>query len=47
MTPPAIPDRGALEDEHTRILAHAVGDHLAYELALRAQAVAEQLHRCA
>ena len=47
MTPPAIVDRQALEDEHTRILANAVGDHLPYELALRAQAVAEQLQRCA
>jgi hypothetical protein len=47
MTPPAILDRQALEDEHTRILANAVGDHLPYELALRAQAVAEQLQRCA
>ena len=47
MTPPAIADRGELEDEHTRILAQAVGDHLPYELALRAQAVAEQLQRCA
>ena len=47
MTPPAIVDRQALEDEHTRILANAVGDHLPYELALRAAAVAEQLQRCA
>ena len=47
MTPPAIVDRQALEDEHTRILAQAVGDHLPYELALRAAAVAEQLQRCA
>jgi hypothetical protein len=45
MSPLAIPDRRALEDEHTRILARAVGDHLPYELALRAQAVAEQLQR--
>jgi hypothetical protein len=46
MTPPAILDRQALEDEHSRILAHAVGNHLPYELALRAAAVAEQLqHR--
>ena len=36
LTPPAIVDRQALEDEHTRILANAVGDHLPYELALRA-----------
>jgi hypothetical protein len=48
MTPPPPPlDRGALEDEHTRILAHAFGDHLPYELVLRAAAVAEQLQRCA
>ena len=46
--PPSQPlDRGALEDEHTRILARAVGDHLPYELVLRAAAVAEQLQRCA
>ena len=44
-TPPAIVDRQALEDEHTRILAQSVGDHLPYELALRAAAVAEQLQR--
>lgn len=47
MTPPEILDRQALEDEHTRILANAVGDHLPYELALRAAAVVEQLRRCA
>ena len=47
LTPPAIVDRRELEDEHTRILAKAVGDHLPYELALRAAAVAEQLRRCA
>ena len=47
MTPPAILDRRELEDEHTRILARAVGDHLPYELALRAAQVAEQLARCA
>jgi len=47
MTPPAILDRRELEDEHTRILANAVGDHLPYELALRAEAVAEQLQHCA
>jgi hypothetical protein len=47
MTPPAIVDRQALEDEHTRILANAVGDHLPYELTLRAHAVAERLLRCA
>jgi len=44
---PTIVDRRELEDEHTRILALSVGDHLPYELALRAQAVAEQLQRCA
>ena len=46
MTPPATIDRRELEDEHTRILARAVGDHLPYELALRAAQVAEQLQRC-
>lgn len=45
MTTPAIVDRQALEDEHTRILAQSVGDHLPYELALRAAAVADQLQR--
>ena len=35
MTPPAILDRRELEDEHTRILAHAVGDHLPAELHAR------------
>ena len=47
MMPPAIFDRQALEAEHTRILAKAVGDHLPYELSLRAAAIAEQLQRCA
>ena len=47
MTSPAIVDRRELEDEHTRILARAVGDHLPYELALRAAQVAEQLARSA
>jgi hypothetical protein len=47
MTSPALLDRQALEDEHTRILARGVGDHLPYELVLRAAAVAEQLQRCA
>ncbi len=28
LTPPAILDREALEDERTRILTRAVGDHL-------------------
>lgn len=47
LTPPAILDTRELEDEHIRILAHAVGGHLPYELALRAAAVAAQLQRCA
>ena len=47
LTPPMTIDRRELEDEHTRILAQAVGDHLPIELALRAAAVAEQLQRCA
>ena len=47
MTPSAVFDREALEDEHTRILANAIGDHLPYDLTLRAAAVAEQLRRCA
>jgi hypothetical protein len=47
MTPPAITDRRELEDEHTRILAQAVGDHVPYELALRAASIAEQLQHCA
>jgi len=48
MTAPiTAPDRRELEDEHSRILAQAVGDHLPYELALRAAAVAVQLQRCA
>jgi hypothetical protein len=46
-TSPAILDRRELEDEHTRILARAVGDHLPYELASRAASVAEQLRHCA
>jgi hypothetical protein len=46
ITTPAILDRQALEDEHTRILAQSVGDHLPYELVVRAAAIAEQLrHR--
>lgn len=36
-------DRLELEDAHTRILAQAVGDHLPYELALRAAELAAQL----
>jgi hypothetical protein len=47
-TTPATPvDRRELEDEHTRILSRAVGDHLPYELALRAAALAAQLQRTA
>jgi len=42
LTPPAR-DRRELEDEHTRILAQAVGDHLPYELMLRATELAAQL----
>jgi hypothetical protein len=41
--PTAAFDRQALEDEHTRVLAKAVGDHLPYELVLRAAALAAQL----
>jgi len=37
--------RRELEDEHTRVLAQAVGDHLPYELALRAAELAAQLQR--
>jgi hypothetical protein len=45
-TPP-MPAQGRreLEDEHTRILARAVGDHLPYELMLRAAELAAQLQR--
>ena len=39
---PAL-DRHELEDEHTRVLAQAVGDHLPYELALRAAQLAAWL----
>jgi len=46
-TPTPAPDRLALEDEHTRILAQAVGDHLPYELALRANELAAQLQQTA
>jgi hypothetical protein len=41
---PAV-DRRELEDEHSRVLAQAVGDHLPYELALRAAELAAQLQR--
>jgi len=46
---PMSPDarRRELEDEHTRLLAHAVGDHLPYELALRAAELVAQLERTA
>jgi hypothetical protein len=45
-TTPAMPvDRRELEDEQTRVLAQAVGDHLPYELALRAAELATQLQR--
>jgi hypothetical protein len=46
-TPPvaAALDRRELEDEHTRVLSQAVGDHLPYELALRAAELAAQLRR--
>ncbi len=43
--PPWVLDRRELEDEQTRILARAVGDHLPYELALRAAELAAQLQR--
>jgi len=39
------PDRRELEDKRTRILAQAVGDHLPYELVLRAAELAAQLQR--
>jgi hypothetical protein len=45
--PTPAPDRQALEDEHTRVLARAVGDHLPYELVLRAADIAAQLQRIA
>ncbi len=35
--------RRALEDEHSRLLALAVGDHLPIELKLRADALAARL----
>ena len=46
-TPVPAPNRQALEDEHTRILAQAVGDHLPYELVLRANELATQLQQTA
>jgi len=36
-----------LEDEHSRLLAQAVGDHLPHELALRAADLAAELQRTA
>ena len=39
--------RRELEDEHSRLLAQAVGDHLPHELALRAAEVAVKLQRSA
>lgn len=41
--PTLAPGRRELQDEHTRILAQAVGNHLPYELALRAAELAAQL----
>lgn len=35
--------RRELEDEHSRLLAQAVGDHLPHELTLRAAELAAQL----
>lgn len=46
-TPAPAPGRRELEDEHTRILARAVGDHLPIELALRAAELAARLQRTA
>jgi hypothetical protein len=40
---PSAVDRREVEDEHTRVLAQAVGDHLPYELALRAAELAARL----
>ena len=39
--------RRELEDEHLRLLAQAVGDHLPHELALRAAELAAELQRTA
>lgn len=45
-TAPTAPlDRQALEDEHTRVLAQAVGDYLPHELVLRAAELSAQLQR--
>lgn len=48
-TTPTSPDerRRALEDEQLRLLSRAVGDHLPYELALRAAELAAELDRTA
>lgn len=46
-TPEPAPGRRELEDEHSRILAQAIGDHLPIELALRAAKLAAQLQRTA
>ena len=43
----ALERRRELEDEHSRLLARAVGDHLPYELALRAADLAAELQRSA
>jgi hypothetical protein len=46
-TPPATSPRERrreLEDEHSRLLAHAVGDHLPFELAQRAAEIAAELN---
>jgi hypothetical protein len=37
--PPDVQRAEALEAQELRLLAHAVGDHLPYELALRVQAL--------
>ena len=39
--------RRELEEEHSRLLAQAVGDHLPYELALRVAELVAQLERSA
>jgi hypothetical protein len=45
--PTAPPDRRELEDAHTRVLAQAVGDHMADELVRRPDALAAALARSA
>ena len=42
-SPSAADARRALEDERSRVLAGAVGDHLPVELALRAAAIEKRL----